>query len=109
MTVVGDKKMVAWDDLDAEGPIKLYDKHVEKTSVYYETYGEFQLLSREGGISIPKLGSNEPLKLQAQYFVECITNNTDPVLANARRAYDVVRTLCAIQESMNRKGELVKV
>ncbi len=109
ITVVGDKKMVAWDDLDGEGPIKLYDKHVEKTSVYYETYGEFQLLSREGSITIPKIGINEPLKSQAQYFVDCIQKNAQPAVADAERACDVVRSLCAIQESMNRKGELVKV
>ena len=109
ITVVGDKKMVAWDDLDIEGPIKLYDKHVEKTKVYYETYGEFQLLSREGSITIPKTGSAEPLKAQAQYFIDCVQNKTEPVMADARRAYDVVRTLCAIQESINRKGELVKL
>nr|HPN57477.1 Gfo/Idh/MocA family oxidoreductase [Candidatus Omnitrophota bacterium] len=47
ITIVGDKKMVIWDDLDQMGPIKLYDKHVERTSTFYETYGEFQLLSRE--------------------------------------------------------------
>lgn len=109
ITVVGDKKMVAWDDLDLEGPIKLYDKHVEKTNVYYETYGEFQLLSREGGIMIPKIGFNEPLKAQAQYFLDCINNKQEPLLADAVRAADVVKTLSAIQESMNRKGELVKL
>ena len=109
ITIVGDKKMVAWDDLDTEGPIKLYDKHVEKTSVYYETYGEFQLLSREGSITIPKIGFNEPLKNQAQYFLDCIAKNVPPVLADAQKGCDVVRTLCAIQESVNRKGELVKL
>ena len=109
ITIVGDKKMAVWDDLNPEGAIKLYDKHVERTNVYYQTYGEFQLLSREGSITIPKIGSNEPLKAQAQYFADCIAQNTDPVLANARRAHDVVRTLCAIQESIDRKGELVNV
>ncbi len=109
ITIVGDKKMVAWDDLDIEGPIKLYDKHVEKTDVYYETYGEFQLLSREGGITIPKIGINEPLKAQANYFLECIAQTKNPDLADAKQAGDVVRTLCAIQESINRRGELVKL
>ncbi len=109
ITIVGDKKMVAWDDLDMEGPIKLYDKHVEKTDVYYATYGEFQLLSSEGGIMIPKIGINEPLKNQAQYFLDCIANNKPPVIADAQKAYDVVHTLSAISESMNRQGELVKL
>ncbi len=109
ITIVGDRKMVAWNDLDIEGPIKLYDKHVEKTDVYYATYGEFQLLSREGSIMIPKIGINEPLKNQAQYFLDCIVNNKSPVFADAHKAYDVVRTLAAISESMNRKGEMVKL
>jgi len=109
ITVVGSQKMVAWDDLDAEGPIRLFDKHVEKTSVYYETYGEFQLLSREGSITIPKIGFNEPLKSQAQYFLQCIEKNQEPVLADAGKAADVVKTLAAISESINRRGELVKI
>lgn len=109
ITVVGDKKMVAWNDLDIEGPIKLYDKYVQKTRVYYATYGEFQLLSREGSITIPKIGINEPLKNQAQYFLDCITQQKPPAIADAAKGYDVVRTLAAISESMNRKGELVKL
>ncbi len=109
ITIIGDKKMVAWDDLDIEGPIKLYDKHVEKTDVFYATYGEFQLLSREGSIMIPKIGINEPLKNQALYFLDCIANNKSPDIADAQKAYEVVRTLSAISESINRKGELVKL
>ncbi|MDE1920174.1 MAG: Gfo/Idh/MocA family oxidoreductase [Candidatus Omnitrophica bacterium] len=109
ITVVGNQKMVAWDDLDTEGPIKLYDKHVEKTSVYYETYGEFQLLSREGSITIPKIGFNEPLKAQAQYFLQCVEKNQPPLLADAGKAADVVRTLAAIGESINRRGEVVNL
>lgn len=109
ITVIGDKKMVTWDDMDADGPIKLYDKHVEKTQVYYATYGEFQLLSKDGSITIPKIAVNEPLKNQAQYFLDCMMQQKPPAVADAGKAWDVVRTLAAISESMNRKGELVKL
>lgn len=109
ITIVGDKKMVAWDDLDIEGPIRLYDKHVEKTDIYYATYGEFQLLSREGGIMIPKIGVNEPLKNQAQYFLDCIANQRIPAISDAQKAFDVVRTLEAISESINLKGQTVLI
>ena len=104
ITIIGDKKMVAWDDLDSEGPVKLYDKHVEKSTHYYETYGEFQLLSREGSITIPKIGMAEPLKTQGQYFIDCIEKNKTPDLADAQKALDVVKTLRAIQKSMDLKG-----
>jgi len=109
ITIVGDKKMVSWDDLDNVGPIKLYDKHVEKTSKFYENYGEFQLLSREGSITIPNIGFHEPLKIQDQYFLDCLENNELPAQADAHKAHDVVRTLCAIQESMDHNGTPVPV
>lgn len=109
ITIVGDKKMAVWDDLDNIGPVKLYDKHVERTSTFYETYGEFQLLSREGSIMIPNIGFQEPLKDQNQYFINCIERNEKPVKADALKGYDVVRTLCAIQESIEKSGAPVTV
>lgn len=109
ITIVGSKRMLVWDDLDNIGPIKVYDKHVEKTSTFYETYGEFQLLSREGSITIPQIGMGEPLKAQAQYFLNCIEKNEPPVLADAQKGFDVVKTLCAIEESMKQNGACVKV
>lgn len=109
ITIVGDKKMISWDDLDHLGPVRVYDKHVEKTSVYYETYGEFQLLSQEGSITIPNIGFSEPLKLQDQYFIDCLEGNQHPSLADASKGYDVVKTLCAIQKSMDQRGVPVSV
>jgi predicted dehydrogenase len=109
ITVVGDKKMVVWDDLDNAGPISLYDKHVERTAHYYETYGEFQLLSKVGSITIPNIAFSEPLKLEAQYFIDCIQKKTPPTLADAQKGYEVVKTLCAVQKSMDQNGVPVKV
>lgn len=104
ITVVGDKKMAVWDDLDNAGPVKLYDKHVEKTKTFYETYGEFQLLSREGSITIPKVSVGEPLKRQGEYFLECVRGRSSPELCDGRKGLDVVRTLRAVQSSMEQKG-----
>jgi len=109
ITIVGDKKMVVWNDLDSDGPVKVYDKYVEKTSVFYETYGEFQLLSKEGSITIPKISVSEPLKMQGQYFLECIRCGTAPALADAGKAEEVIKTLCAIQESVEQNGTAVAV
>lgn len=109
ITIVGNKKMAVWDDLDNVGPVKLYDKHVERTSVFYETYGEFQLLSKEGSITIPNIGFSEPLKIQDQFFANCILNKIEPQVADAQKGYDVVKTLCAIQESMDKRGVPVQL
>jgi len=109
ITIVGDKKMVVWDDLDNVGPVKLYNKHVEKTSVFYENYGEFQLLSKEGSITIPNIGFNEPLKIQDQYFIQCILKHSQPKVADAQKALDVIKTLEAIQKSMDKRGTPVEI
>lgn len=109
ITIIGDKKMIAWDDLDNVGPIKLYDKHVERTAKFYENYGEFQLLSREGSITIPVIEFHEPLKIQGQYFVNCVEKNQNPFIADAQKGHDVVKTLCAIQKSMDQHGTPVDI
>lgn len=109
ITIVGDKKMVVWDELDSLGQIKLYDKHVEKTSTFYATYGEFQLLSKEGSIMIPQIGFSEPLKKQNQYFIDCIGGKESVEISDAQRGLEVVKTLCSIQESMNQNGACVKI
>jgi len=109
ITIVGDKKMVVWDDLDNMGPIRLYDKYVERTRRFYESYGDFQLLSREGSITIPNIEFHEPLKEQAKYFLEHVEKNQHPERADVRKAYAVVKTLSAIQQSMNQKGAPVEL
>lgn len=109
ITIVGEKKMLVWDDLDPMGAVKVYDKYVERTTKYYESYGEFQLLSREGSITIPKVNLAEPLKAQGQYFVDCIEKNIPPVTADAAKGASVVRTLAAVQQSMDNGGASVRI
>lgn len=107
LTVVGDKKMVVWDDLDVSGPVKVFDKFVEKTSRYYETYGEFQLLSREGSVTMPKVPAQEPLKAQCQFFCDCINKKNHVEKVDAQKGIEVVRALMAIQLSMDEDGKRI--
>ncbi len=109
ITLVGDKKMLVWDDLESAGPIKIYDKHVEKKESQYESYGEFQLLSREGAITIPKVGLNEPLKVQDQFFIDCIEGNESVLISDAQKGKEVVQTLCAIQKSIDNNGSCFQI
>ena len=109
ITIVGEKKMLVWDDLDPLGAVRVYDKYVERTTKYYESYGEFQLLSREGSITIPKINLAEPLKAQGQYFIDCVKKGIAPVIADGVKAASVVRALAAIQKSMDNFGALEKI
>lgn len=100
--MVGDKKMVAWDDLNNLEPIRIYDKGVTQEP-YYESYGEFHLLVREGDVVMPKLHLVEPLKLQSQHFLDCVTRRA-PSICDGRFGLDVVKVLEAVEASMQRGG-----
>ncbi|MBI1850949.1 MAG: Gfo/Idh/MocA family oxidoreductase [Planctomycetes bacterium] len=102
LTVVGDRKMIAWDDLDATGPIRIYDKGVVRSSSYRD-YGEFQLLAREGDVTIPRVAGAEPLKLQSEQFLRCVRERVLPE-SDGRFALNVVRVLEAAQRSIAQGG-----
>jgi predicted dehydrogenase len=107
ITLVGDKKMVTWDDLSSSGAITIYDKGVIREP-YYDSYGEFHLLAREGDVTIPKLQLEEPLKRQARFFIDALGKKSATV-CSGERGWEVVRTLEAINESMEKGGAPVPV
>jgi len=107
ITLVGDRKMVTWDDLDPVGPIHIYDKGVIHEP-YYESFGEFHLLAREGDITIPKVKMVEPLRAQSQHFVDCVSKRGGSFTDGAFAA-SVVAVLEAAQKSMNAGGAPVEV
>jgi predicted dehydrogenase len=106
ITIVGEKKMATWDDL-APGPVAIYDKGVAREP-YYDNYGEFHLLTREGDVTIPKIPLEEPLKREARFFIDSIKKGSATV-CSGERGRDVVRTLEAIEASMRREGAPVAV
>ena len=64
MTVVGREKMVVFDDMELERKVTVYEKGPWKRA---ESYGEWQ--TRSGDIFIPKIPTDEPLKLECQEFL----------------------------------------
>jgi len=107
ITIVGDKKMVTFDDLALQGTVHIYDKHVVREP-FYEDYGHFQLYTREGDITIPRVLMEEPLKNQARYFLNCLQKGTIEV-SNGHAGLDVIRVLDAIQKSLKTHGMPVAV
>jgi len=100
----GERKMLVWNDLEADEKIKVYDKGVQMTS----REGVYELLVsyRSGDMWAPKVEATEALRVELGYFVECIESDMTPFndgLAGLR----VVRMLEAADESLKRKGEAV--
>lgn len=103
LTLVGSKKMVIYDDANADAKIQIYDKGVTKVSngsaESFSSFGEFQLLLRAGDVLIPKIAATEPLKVECQHFVDCIISGERP-LTDGVHGKKVVQVLEAAQKSM---------
>jgi predicted dehydrogenase len=110
ITVVGDKKMAVWNDLDITAPVRLYDKSIDINAKngYSDSFGSFQALIRDGDVVIPRVASREPLQTECAHFVECIREGIRPV-NDADSALAVVRALTAADVSMNEEGAAVAV
>jgi predicted dehydrogenase len=107
ITIVGDKKMVTWDDLSFTGPVRIYDNQII-SHPYYHDFGEFQLLTREGNVTIPRVHMEEPLKVQSQYFLSCLRTGRMEI-GTAQHGVDVVRVIEAVVESLAEHGRPVDI
>jgi predicted dehydrogenase len=97
MTVVGDRKMAVFDDMDLERKVTVYDKGPEQRA---DSYGEW--LTRTGDISSPRIPSEEPLRLECEHFLALVRGEGDPFEA-ARAGLAVVRALEQLQASLERE------
>jgi predicted dehydrogenase len=107
ITLIGDKKMAVFNDINPIDPIRIYDKgvNIEKR---YDTFGEFQLILRDGDILSPKIQSSEPLKNECVEFLKCVAGNTAPT-SDGKFGVKVVKVLEAAQRSLDRGGKIVKI
>jgi predicted dehydrogenase len=102
ITVVGNKKMVVYDDVESLEKIKIYDKGVD-VPPYTDSYGDFQCSYRYGDVLIPNIRFVEPLRLECQHFIDCILQGTEPQ-SSGRVGMNVVRVLEAADRSLQNGG-----
>lgn len=103
--IVGDKKMITFDDTHPSEKIKLYDMGVDLVTEP-NSFGEFQLTYRSGDIYVPRIDNTEPLINECEHFVECIEKNMTP-RSNAKHASNIVLMIEAAQESLENKGQRI--
>jgi predicted dehydrogenase len=100
VTVVGDRKMVVFDDTHATEKIRIYDRGAD-----YQPreggFAEFIAAVRDGDIVIPRIEQREPLREQLEHFVECVRSGREP-LSSARDGVAVVRVLERAQQELRR-------
>jgi len=102
----GEKKMLVWNDLEADEKIKVYDKGVQITngqSVY-----ELLVSYRSGDVWAPRVEQTEALKLELEYFMDCIRNDRTP-FNDGPAGLRVVKLLEAADQSLKERGKIVRL
>ncbi len=98
MIVVGSKKMVVYDDI-ADDKIAIYDKGIDKKAVLGQNMDfdnprgpEFDY--RSGDILLPQVKFIEPLRTEADHFIDCIRNQKVPMtgIAHSRNVVAVLES-----------------
>ncbi|MGD0227007.1 MAG: Gfo/Idh/MocA family oxidoreductase [Terriglobia bacterium] len=106
-TLIGaEKKMVVWNDLEADEKVKVYDKGVQITSRegVYESLASY----RSGDMWAPKIEQTEALKVELESFLDCIESNQTP-LNDGVAGLRVIKLLEAATASRRLIGESVLV
>jgi predicted dehydrogenase len=100
VTVVGDRKMVVFDDTHATEKLRIYDRGAD-----YQPreggFAEFIAAVRDGDIVIPRLEQREPLREELEHFVDCINTGKRP-LASADDGVAIVKVLERAQDDLRR-------
>ena len=102
----GEKKMVVWNDLEADEKIKIYDKGVSVKN----GEGMYNLLVsyRSGDMWAPRVEQTEALRAEVAHFVDCIASNRAPI-NDGMAGLRVVRLLEAAEKSLKARGQLVQI
>ncbi len=100
----GEKKMLVWNDLEADEKIKIYDKGVDVKN----QQGLYNLLVnyRSGDMWAPQVEQVEALSQELAYFVDCIAHDKVPFNDGAA-GLRVVKMLEAADQSLRKRGALV--
>jgi predicted dehydrogenase len=102
----GEKKMLVWNDLEADEKIKVYDKGIQVSS----GDGLYNLLVsyRSGDMWSPRVEQNEALRIELGYFIDCITGSGKPI-NDGVAGWRVVKMLEAAEKSVKNRGRIVNL
>jgi predicted dehydrogenase len=112
VTVVGDRRMIVFDDVVSDEKLKVFDRGASYEAVSDAArgadFGQFKALIRDGDILVPKVPTSEPLKEQMLHFAECCLSGEAPETdgISGRR---VVAALEAATESLRSGSALVEL
>lgn len=104
--LVGTKKMVVYEDTNAEEPVKIYDKGIDLPDP--ESFGEYQIQYRTGDVVSPRVETWEPLRKELEHFLARVADGEVPS-AQERTAAAIVGVLEAAERSLKSRGQSVEI
>ena len=102
----GEKKMLVWNDLEADEKIRIYDKGVAITSG--QAVHDLLVSYRSGDMWAPRIDQMEALAVEAKYFAECVCTGKTPI-NDGHAGLRIVRILEAANKSLAQGGAPVQL
>ena len=100
----GEKRMLVWNDLEADEKIKVYDKGVSlrnRNDIY-----KLLVSYRSGDMWAPRVEQTEALKAELACFIDCVLNDRTPINDGAA-GLRVVKMLEAVDQSLRERGKTI--
>ncbi len=104
MAIVGERKMLVYDDLNEAEKIKIYDMRVDPQVVPNESRFAYHY----GDMWAPYVSPTEPLRNECAHFIECLVTGQKP-LSDGNEGLEVVRILSLSSDSMQNSGNNIIV
>ncbi len=106
--VVGTNKMLIWDDMNLQEPIRIYNRGIGHDHMKDIDFAQYISSIGDGDIHIPKIPHGEPLKSECQSFIDyCLGKSEAP--SDGLNGLNVVKTMHAIEQSIQQNGSMVKI
>jgi UDP-2-acetamido-3-amino-2,3-dideoxy-glucuronate N-acetyltransferase len=100
LVVVGDRKMLVFDDSEPQNKLKAYAHQVE--------WVDRKPMAQKGEAEVIPVSSDEPLKLECAHFLDCIASHKTPI-TDGREGLAVLSVLEACQEALDKNGVAVSI
>ncbi len=104
--IVGSKKMLIYDDMNAESPVQIYAKGVEKIP-HYADFAEFKFHYRFGDLLCPRIEMKEPVGCLVDHILDCLGGETPRT--GIQNALETVAAMEAMDRSMKNGGGFVPI
>jgi predicted dehydrogenase len=97
MTIVGDRAMMVFDDMESRNKLQIFDKGAQLTN-----QGGFHV--RFGDVYMPNVELAEPLRKMCTHFLDCVAAGKQP-RSNGYDGLRVLKVLDAAQRSLESGGK----